>query len=349
MSTKRILLATLLCAVLAGCDGTEPDNGKANQPPVVKLLPIEPAGPTATRLSGTIEAERRNPLSFQIGGRIVARYVDAGQHVTQGALLFELDERDLRQAKLAADAQVTAAKQALQTTEDELARIERLYKSRFVSEQARDQAKLRVAEAQTRAEAVIASAKQAANAEGYAQLRAPADGIVTEIFGEVGQVVTPGQAVGDFAFNGAREIEVYLPQGFKAPVKAVAQVNGQTFEATRQEVSGAADRTSRTFRARYGLPASANQLAIGTIAELSMSQNATDKLMSVPLGAIDERGQGPNVWIVKDGKVVAVPVTVVSLSSETAHIQTNLPVDTPVVAMGAHLLKPNMAVRVQPR
>jgi RND family efflux transporter MFP subunit len=275
--------------------------------------------------------------------------VSAGDHVKRGQLLFELDKRDLTQAKRAADAQVAAARQAVATAKDELERAERLFKSRYVSEQARDQAQLRLTEAKTRVDATESTARQADNALGYTQLVAPADGIVTETFVETGQVVMPGQRVGEFAYDGQREIEVYLPQGFVAPSLATVQIDDKTFEASRQEVSGAADRGSRTFRARYALPEAANQLAIGAIAQLSVTSKASAQVVSVNIGALDERGQGPRVWIVTDGRASPIPVEVVSLSIETALIKTDLPVGTPVIAMGTHLLKPDMAVRVQPQ
>lgn len=349
MSFTKLVLSLLCALTLVACDGSQDTQATNSLPPVVKVLPIEPAQQAVSSFSGTIEAERQNPLSFQIGGRVVARLVSAGDRVKQGQLLFELDKRDLAQAKRAADAQVAAARQAVATAKDELARADRLFKSRYVSEQARDQAQLRLTEAETRVDATESTARQAANALEYTQLTAPADGIVTETFVEAGQVVMPGQRVGEFAYDGQREIEVYLPQGFEAPDSATVQIDGQTFEATRREVSGAADRSSRTFRARYALPDAAANLPIGAIAELSVSSKTQNQVVSVTLGALDERGKGPRVWIVENGKAEPVAVEVVSLSIETALIKTDLPVGTPVVAMGTHLLKPGMAVRVQAR
>lgn len=334
---------------LVACDGSKDNQARDRLPPVVKMLPIEAAQQTVSSFSGTIEAERQSPLSFQIGGRIVTRLVSAGDRVKQGQLLFELDQRDLAQAKRAADAQVAAAKQAVATAKDELDRAQRLFNSRYVSEQARDQALLRLTEAETRMDATESAARQAANALEYAQLTAPADGIVTETFVEIGQFVTPGQRVGEFAYDGPREIEVYLPQGFEAPAAATMQIDDQTFAATRREVSGAADRSSRTFRARYALPDSAASLPIGAIAELNVSTSEPAQVVSVTLGALDERGEGPRVWIVENGQTRPVSVRVVSLSDETALIKTELSVGTPVVAMGTHLLTPGMTVRAQPR
>lgn len=349
MNPKFVLSAVVLALALTACSDQNSPAAAKSAAPVVKTMPIESAQGTATRLSGTIEAARQNPLSFQIGGRITERLVNAGDEVKEGQLLFALDERDLNQANTAARAQVAAAKSAFQTAQDELKRAESLFNSRFVSEQALDQAKLRLAEAQTRLDAANSNLSQATNALGYAKLSAPANGIVTEVMAEVGQVISPGQPVGEFAFEGLLEIEVFLPQGLKAPETATVAVGQTPWPATRSEVSGAADPSSRTFRARYALPADVTNIPIGTIAQLLLPVEADTQVVRVPLGAIDERGQGPRVWVVQDGVARAVPVKLLSMSRETAQIQTDLPVGTPVIAMGTHLLEQDMAVRVQPQ
>ncbi|UOD49967.1 efflux RND transporter periplasmic adaptor subunit [Orrella daihaiensis] len=349
MNSKLVLSTLILTLALAGCNDGQTPLAANNAPPVVRTMPIESAQNSALRLSGTIEAARQNLLSFQIGGRITERLVNAGDRVNQGQLLFALDERDLSQATTAARAQAQAAASALETAQDELTRAERLFKSRFVSEQALDQAKLRLAEAQTRLDAANSSFGQATNALSYAKLSAPADGVVTEVVAEIGQVVAPGQVIGEFAFDGQLEIEVFLPQGLVAPDTGTVSLGQSEWPAVRREVSGAADPSSRTFRARYTLPADITDIPIGTIADLLLPIKASAQIMQVPLGAIDERGQGPRVWIVENGKTKSVPIKILSMSHETAQIQGELPVGTPVVAMGTHLLETGMAVRVQPR
>jgi RND family efflux transporter MFP subunit len=346
MKRSQIFLSLFISLALIGCDADIKNQPNESRAPVVKTLPIEAAQSRTSRLSGTVEAVQQSPLSFQVAGRISARMVNAGDTVRAQELLFELDKRDFEQAKRAADAEVIAASQALQTAQDELERAQRLYKSNFFSEQARDQAALKTIELQRRLDAATSAAEQAQNALTYTSLRAPAQGIVTEVMAEAGQVVSAGQPIGDFAYDGGREIEVYFPQNIAPPAQALAIIGDRTFTAQRAEVSGAAEKSSRTFRARYRLPESANQLAIGTIGELLLPV-AAQGLARVPLGAVDERGNGPRVWTVVDQKTEPIPIEVITITRDGALIKTQLPVGTPVVAIGTHLLEPNMVVRVQ--
>ncbi len=67
----------------------------------------------------------------------------------------------------------------------------------------------------------------------------------------------------------------------------------------------------------------------------------------VPLGAINERGNGPHVWRIQEGKVNPVPVSIISIETETAHVNGPLESGEQIVAVGTHLLQNDMSVRVQ--
>lgn len=350
MPVKPLLILLTAALVVSGCDSPNPSNADGTAALIVRTMPTEIAVAPSLTLSGTIRAARENPLSFQVGGRINQRLVKAGDAVKEGDALFAIDTRDLSQTVASANAEVAAATSALETAQDELSRNERLFKSKFISEQALDRVTHQVQEARTRLDAAKSRAQQAQYALGYATLRAPGTGVVIDTQAEVGQVVAPGQAVAQFAHEGPAEIEVFLPQGLRAPQTGVITDNGRKWEASLREVSGSADAASRTVRARYTVTGENVDLPLGAVARLTLTTGQPGQnIVRVPLGAIDERGQGAQVWVVREGKVQPVPVQVLSLSGETAQIQTTLEPGTPVVAMGTHLLQPNMAVQVYQR
>ncbi len=348
-SAWRLLgLMTLAIAVTA-CDAPEIDSTIDESRPIVKTVAAQVAIDPQLVLSGTIQAVRQNPISFQVGGRIDRRLVQAGDVVTPGQTLFTLDPRDLEQALTLAQAEVSAAQSSVKTTQDELQRSQSLSKSGFISQQALDRVEQIAQESQTRLDAALARAQQARFAVDYATLKAQDHGIVTETLAEVGQVVTPGLAVALFAQAGPIDIEVFLPQGLKAPASGVVSSGNQRWQASLREVAGAADRASRTIRTRYTLLGQDTALPIGSVAQLTITTGEPGQnVIRVPLGALDERGQGAQVWIVVDGLTQAVPVQVLSLSTENAQVQSTLAPGAPVIAMGTHLIQPGMAVKVQP-
>jgi multidrug efflux pump subunit AcrA (membrane-fusion protein) len=71
--------------------------------------------------------------------------------------------------------------------------------------------------------------------------------------------------------------------------------------------------------------------------------------MSVPLGAIYDRGQGPGVWIVAgrgSPKVSWRPVKLAAIGEEAAVVSAGLRPGERFVALGAHMLHQGQAVRI---
>lgn len=360
------LTTTLLLAACQPSSG--PTDAGAAPPPWVRTagLGVDQAS-TELGLSGTVRARVESPLAFQVSGRIARRLVDAGQTVKMGQTLFELDKRDLEQSVLATQADVAAADAALATTEAELARQRQLHSQQFISAQALERAQLARREAQTRREAAATRLVQAQHALGYAYLIAPQAGVLMDVVGETGQVVGTGQPVALLAQAGEREVEVHFPDGTTPPARGTALTDsGTEWPLQLREVAGAVDAQSRTRRARYSVQTSvsASGPVLGTVLRTRFATVTTTShsnagaasastIWRVPVGAIDERAQGPRVWQVQaQGQqihVVPVPVKVLELNGDNARIQTELPAQARVVALGTHLLTPNMLVRELPR
>lgn len=335
----------VLALSLSGC-GEGRDTVAAPPAPYVKTWILQAAESSSYSLSGVVRARVESPLAFQVPGRIVARAVDAGQTVKKGVSLFQLDTRDLDEQYREAQAGVAAARAAQRIAQDDLTRHRQLLAGNAVSRQAADQAELVLQEAQARLQGALARQTQAKNALEYARLLAPADGVLIDVTGDVGQVVAAGQTVALLAHAGEREIEVYFPQGEVPPRQGELSLDGQAVSVQLRESAGAVDAQSRTLRARYALPALAPALQLGSVQRLGFSSDdAGANTFRVPVGALNERGDGPRVWQLKDGIVTPVQVTLLRLDTETALIRAELQAGDTIVALGTHLLADGMAVR----
>ena len=59
--------------------------------------------------SGTVHGYYESPLAFEIGGRILQRYVQAGQRVSAGDPLFRIDAKDAQEQVSSAQGALSAA------------------------------------------------------------------------------------------------------------------------------------------------------------------------------------------------------------------------------------------------
>ena len=351
---NHVFALMMSAALLLGCSPPHEEAAGESAPYVRVVQPRAVAG-RVVEFSGTIRARVEAPLAFQVGGRIVSRAVDAGQMVRAGQVLLSLDTHDLALALESAEAEQAAATSALANAEAELRRVMQLQKQNFISEQAVERAALQRREAQSGRDAASARQAQARNALGYAALKAPADGILIEVTGEPGQVVTAGQTVAQLA-QGAREVEVFFPEAVTPPATGQLSLPGGATELLRlREVSGALDPLGRTRRARYTVADGGDSLALGSVvnarfdldSDAAADVGAVAPVFSLPLGALDERGRQPQVWRVHNGQVVPVPVHVLAMDDRQARVQGQLSLEDRVVALGTHLLRDGLAVRVK--
>lgn len=339
----KLSAALATAVVLMACSPATPD--VVEQAPWVKTQRINAGDGIALTLTGIVRAQVESPLAFRVNGQITERLVNAGAQVKAGQVLFRQDPSDNAATLVAAQAEMASADAALATARAETTRQRDLFTQGFISKQLLDRTELSEREAKTRANAAQSQLQQAKNASAYNILRAPAAGLLLDVTGEPGQVVAAGQAVALFAQAGAREVEVFFPDRLPVPAEGeMIGADGQSQRLLLREKSGALDAASRTQRARYRV--AGNGPALGAIVQTRFALPAlTANSLEVPLAALDERGKGPRVWLIKEGKAQPMPVVVTLLSHETAHIRADLPANTALIVLGTHLLKPGMAVR----
>jgi RND family efflux transporter MFP subunit len=207
-------------------------------------------------------------------------------------------------------------------------------------------ARLKVAEA---------DARRAANELDYAVLRADADGVIMEVRGDAGQVVSAGHVVVRLARDGAREAVVNLPENAfgKAGSATYAYLYTQPqqrFPVRLRELSAMADPVSRTYQAPYTLLDGGKDAPLGaTVTVVYEADTAGNQDgYEVPIGALYDTGTGTSVWVINDADSTVVPrrITVTHSGQETAGIVGDIRSGEHIVAFGAHLLKPAERVRV---
>tara|TARA_R110000782_G_scaffold48624_7_gene106368 strand:- start:238 stop:1299 length:1062 start_codon:yes stop_codon:yes gene_type:complete len=352
---RALLFSMLTITLLAGC-GAEQDSVDKTAPNVkVRIAHIENAQSQHWTLSGTVQSRNDATLSFLISGQISERLAQAGQQVEAGDVLLRLDPRDIRQQLAAAQANVAAARAQAENAEANRDRLESLSQQGMVPAQAFEDARAQARAARQSAKAAEAALAQARSANEYGELKAPADGVLLEVSGEVGQVVTAGIAVATLAYDGPRDIEVFVPERRRAdlPERARVELYGREMDAdaTLREVAGSADPMSRSWRTRYSIDGASESWPLGSSATLILpvnSNSATATLQAVPVGAMVDRGEGMGVWVVDEGSVHWRAVELVRMDTEQAYIRSDLDPGTAIVALGAHLLQPDQKVEALP-
>lgn len=351
MRPARLLPLALMSALIVGCAAKD-----AAEPPPRPALVVEVgAGEIgASAFAGEIRARHEPALAFQVGGKIARRQVEVGDRVRKGQVLAELDPADLALQLEAGRAQQAAAEADLVLAKAELERHRGLYERQLISRSLFEtrEAAYRAAEARLRqAKAQVAAY---GNQAAYAQLRAPADGVIAQRLAEAGQVVAAGQPVFQLAVDGEREVAISLPEqsaeafapGRELWVELWA-TPGQRIKGHLREVAPAADPLTRTYAARVALENANGAVELGQSARVYAVDNGRHEL-GLPLSALHAKDGQPAVWRVDraTGRVQLVPVQSGAYSESGVPITAGLAEGDWVVAAGVHLLQEGQ--RVQP-
>ena len=324
-------------------------------PQLVQTILVQSPATPKQRFTGVVRARTESSLGFRVGGKILERLVDPGEHVRRGQALMRLDRSDFMLSLGSAQAAVDAANAEVMMSSAEEMRTRKLVSAGWAAPKTYDQTKANADAAAARLTAAEAQAKQLGNQLLYAELQADADGVVMEVPVEPGQVVAAGQPVVKLARDGAREAEVFLPEGRGRSTSSEATARlyidrDHTFPARLRELSAIADPATRTYRARYVLAGIGETAQLGSTVtvEIVGGLRGADKTYDVPLGAIFDIGEGTSVWKVDptSNTVTAQPITITRLREEAAEIASGLTEGDRIVALGAHLLKPGQRVRL---
>ena len=347
--------ALLLSAVIfSGCGKEAAPEPKL---PLVRTQTVT-AGSVAqaAEYAGSVHGRYEKNMAFQVGGQIVLRSVQLGDRVSAGAVMMRVDPKDVAQKTNAADAQAEAAAAQLSLAETNLARYRELYAAQAVAAAVLDQYQTAYDAALAAYQAAAAQATEAHNALSYTELVADADGVVSGISAEVGQVVAAGQTVLTFVESGEMEIEINVPEnrlpdisvGKNVEVSFWAMGDTKTRGVVR-EIAPMADHATRTYKVRVSVPAPPAGMALGMTASVRVTDakngDASGTAATLPLSAIYQTGDVPCVWIVKDGKVALREVSVDSFGANEAIVR-GLESGDVVVTAGVHKLHEGEEVRL---
>ena len=348
--TALVAVAVLTVLSLSACKSRE-DADPRTAVRLVEVAEVRAAANAEHTYTGVVAARVQSDLGFRVPGKIIERLVDTGQLVRRGQRLMLMDATDYTHAITVQTGDVAAARARwVQAAADEQ-RYRGLAESGAISQLTYDQAKAAADSAQALLSAAEAQEKVARDQGGYSTLLADADATVVETLAEPGQVVSAGQPVIRLAHAGPREAAVNLPETERpklgARARASLYADSLTVPAHLRQLSDAADPRTRTFEARYVLEGDGAAAPLGATVSLRLDSVEGNGATQVPLGAIDDEGKGPGIWIIdpKTSEVHFRLVRVRTLGEETAVLSEGARLGEQIVAAGGHFL--HEAERVQ--
>jgi membrane fusion protein, multidrug efflux system len=342
---------TVVCAALAAC--SKPVEKTEDIRPVRAVVLASSDIDVHAEFAGEVRARFESRLGFRVGGKIVSRKVDVGTLVKRGQVLMALDPQDLQLSQAQAMAALRSAETSRDLAQADVQRYRELRGKNFVSQAVLDEKESGLKAAQAAVDAQQALYRGQANQANYATLTADVDGVVTQVDAEVGQVVAAGTPVVQVARAGDKEIVIGLPEDQVESLRKLSDVQvrlwadpGRSVAGKIREISPVADPATRTYTAKVTIPDSLAEARLGMTAVVQFASKTATPQIKVPLTALFHEKATTSVWLVENGVVRLVPVTVVGAAGNELVLGSGVKPGQTVVTAGVNLLKPGQKVKI---
>ena len=338
---------------LAAC-GSEPDQPAAAVRPVRAVTVQKQAAGVPIVLTGRIEAEDEASLAFRISGRMIERLVMLGNRVEPRQLIARLEPQNELNAQRAAEANLTAAEGQLVEARADFRRQQTLAERGFAAQAVYDRARQAMQTAQSAVDAAAALLKNAEDQVSFTELHADAEGVVTAIGAEPGEVVQAGQMIVRLARQQGRDAVFDVPAQMirtapADPEVMVSLTDDPTVKTTGRlrEVSPQADPVTRTFAVRVGLTQPPVTMLLGATVTGRVEID-TGHVIDLPATALTQLDRQPAVWVVDptSSTVSLRAIEVLRYGPGTVTVAAGVDPGEIVVTAGVHALHPGQKVRL---
>jgi RND family efflux transporter MFP subunit len=344
-----VALAGLWLAVALAAQAASPPPAQP-APPALPTAPVTSSGAAeVSGFDGVVQAVRQTVVAAQVPGAVVSLDVKAGDTVRAGQVLLRLDARAAEQTAAAGAAQVQAARAAQDAATKDFERQKQLFQQNYISQAALDRAEAQYKATQAESSAQLSAAGAARTQSGFYVVKAPYDGVVSDVAVVLGDMAMPGRPLLTLHDPRLLRVSVAVPQmvaarlapGQPLQVELPGLASGRITPAKTQLLP-TVDPATHTLELRLDLPAGVQGVAPGMFARawLPVAAGANARLY-VPARAVVRRAELTAVYVIgSEGRPLLRQVRLGRVQGDAVEVLTGVSAGEQVV------LEPQAAARL---
>jgi RND family efflux transporter MFP subunit len=363
ISILGILFCVLIVSVSSCSTPATGDKGTAEEsktPNAVETMKIE-TGAIVDRLSytGDIEGVAEIRVFSPIPDRIISLKAKEGDRVRTGDILATIRSSNLTQGVRQAAGGLDAVRAQRVSLQDQMDRLQKLKSSGAVTNSQLLSVESQLAGAEAQVRQLEATLGQARQLKGDAVIRAPIDGVIGQVFLEVGDMAVPQLPVCTVVDMDNVRIKVRVPESDLTKLNPgqpatyeVAVTNGDLKGAVVSRVSPVLDRLSRTATMEIDVDNPDHSLKPGMLARVQVEVEKRENAVWVPKDTVTvttERQGEANLYravVVENGKAVERKVLLGLEDGNRVEVLQGLKSGEELVIEGQHLLANGDPVRI---
>ena len=285
-----------------------------------------------------MQAYTDTPIYARTSGYLRRWYFDIGARVRKGQLLAQIESPEVDQQLQQAQANLKSAQANLDLANTTRTRYVDLLKSNSVSKQETDQAVSGATAQQAGVDAALANVRRLQQLQGFENVTAPFDGIITARNTDIGALIDAGSAgatpkeLFHMAAIGTMRVYVPVPEVYAADVvngaKAYLTLDaypGRRFDGTIARNSSAIDPATRTLNVEVDVPNPKGELLPGAYVFVHFRVSSSHaQTVTIPSNTLLFRSEGLRVGVVHGGRVHLQPVTITQDQGALVEISSGL-------------------------
>lgn len=357
MKKTSVISAFAALILLAACGKKEQQAPQAQGPAPFPVQQVVKEDATVFQeYTANLEGRQNVEIRPKVTGFISKIYVDEGQEVRKGQLLFKIETQTLNQDAAAAKAAVNAA-------QVEVDRLKPLVERNIISKVQLETAKAQLAQAKASYNSVAANI-------GYGTIVSPVDGVIGGLPLKEGALVSPTTQDALTTVSDTRVMRAYFSMNERQMLDFTKTFKGNTLQAKLKNVpavslllvdgseydqkgrletvNGLVNATTGTtqFRAEFNNPQSILRSGGNGVVRIPVVH--PDAIV-VPQNAVfDMQGKQMIYVVQKDNTVKSKILTIATTSGKNFIVSEGLEAGETIVVEGASKLKDGMAIQPQP-
>ncbi|WP_324024929.1 efflux RND transporter periplasmic adaptor subunit [Maribacter sp. BPC-D8] len=356
---KKLSIIGILSAVLllSSCFGSseKPAQGPAAPPPPsLKVAKLEKQDLTIyNEFSTTLEGKQNVEIWPKVSGFVQEVYVEEGQKIKKGQLLFKLETQTLNQ-------DANAAKASVNVAQVEVDKLKPLVDKNIISPVQLETAKAQLVQAQANYHSVTSNI-------GYSRITSPVDGYIGEIPFKIGALVSSAMAKPLTTVSDISEVRAYfsmnekellklkesLPKNEnnvldleKAPEVTLIMINGEDYAEPGKiaMINTIINSTTGSVTARADFDNKNNLLSSGSTGKIKIPTIYSGAYEIPQTATIDLQGK-KLVYVLKDDNTVTtMPLDIITTTQKGFVVENGIEDGTTIVIEGVSKLKDGMAI-----
>lgn len=271
IKTKRTLSLTglfllLTTAGLITCGKPHDEGPSASAPTITAQLSQAERSELAheVEVQGTVEAQQTAAVSARVMAMVTAMHVRAGDQVSRGQLLIEIDPQAAKGQLAQAQGALSQARAALALAERNYERFQALADTQAASELEVDMARMQFEQAAGAIEQAEGAVAAASSVASDARVVSPFSGRVAQKLVDVGDLAAPGRPLIMIESVAGRRLVIAVPEslmhlaqvrlGDRLRVEIDSRPDLGQMDATVAEMTPGVDPASHSFQLKLDLP-----------------------------------------------------------------------------------------------